>query len=73
MKLLGLDINSGEQNHISLSNGYFFSNHISNYLPIKAIYPRDKEDIVRKIKKIISEKSEIDLRSEYYRDIVNQY
>ncbi|MEE2701598.1 MAG: radical SAM protein [Thermodesulfobacteriota bacterium] len=56
-----------------LSNGYFFSNHISNYLPIKAIYPRDKEDIVRKIKKIISEKSEIDLRSEYYRDIVNQY
>tara|TARA_B100000959_G_scaffold64458_1_gene68162 strand:+ start:2867 stop:3757 length:891 start_codon:yes stop_codon:yes gene_type:complete len=56
-----------------LSNGYFFSNHISNYLPIKAIYPRDKEDIVRKIKKIISEKSEVELRSEYYRDIMNQY
>ena len=25
MKLLGLDINSGDQNHISLSNGHFFN------------------------------------------------
>tara|TARA_B100000676_G_C17756281_1_gene669228 strand:- start:132 stop:794 length:663 start_codon:yes stop_codon:yes gene_type:complete len=56
-----------------LSNGYFFSNHISNYLPIKAIYPKDKAEIVQKIKKIILEKSEEDLRPEYYRDIVNQY
>ena len=30
MKLLGLDINSGEQNHISLSDGYFF-NQDNNY------------------------------------------
>jgi len=57
----------------NLSNGYFFSNHISNYLPIKAMYPRDKEDVVKKIKKIILDKSEDELRSEYYRDIVNQY
>lgn len=57
----------------SLTNGYFFSNHISNYLPIKAIYPRDKEATVKKIKNIISEKSEDKLRSEYYRDVINQY
>ena len=56
-----------------LTNGHFFSNHISNYLPIKAIYPRDKEKTVKKIKEIISKKSEKDLRSEYYRDVVNQY
>ena len=30
MKLLGLDINSGEQNHISLSDGCFF-NQENNY------------------------------------------
>ena len=56
-----------------LSNGYFFSNHISNYLPIKAVYPKDKNDTVAKIKKIVNEKKEKELRSEYYRDIVNQY
>ena len=57
----------------NLSNGHFFSNHISNYLPIKAIYPRDKDATVRKIKDIISKKSEHKLRSEYYRDVINQY
>ena len=57
----------------NLTNGYFFSNHISNYLPIKAIYPKDKAEIVKKIKKIVLEKSEESLRPEYYRDIVNQY
>jgi radical SAM superfamily enzyme YgiQ (UPF0313 family) len=56
-----------------LTDGHFFSNHISNYLPIKAIYPRDKEATVKKIKDILSNKSEEELRSEYYRDIVNQY
>ncbi|MFL2630470.1 MAG: radical SAM protein [Thermodesulfobacteriota bacterium] len=56
-----------------LTNGHFFSNHISNYLPIKAIYPGDKEKTVKKIKDILSKKSESELRSEYYRDIVNQY
>ena len=30
MELLGLDINSGEQNHISLSNGHFFK-HENDY------------------------------------------
>ena len=56
-----------------LTDGHFFSNHISNYLPIKAIYPRDKEATVKKIKDILSSKSEKELRSEYYRDVVNQY
>ena len=57
----------------NLTNGHFFSNHISNYLPIKAIYPRDKDVTVKKIKDIISKKSEHKLRSEYYRDVINQY
>jgi len=56
-----------------LTNGHFFSNHISNYLPIKAIYPRDKDKTVKKIKNIIAKKAEGELRPEYYRDIVNQY
>ena len=56
-----------------LTDGHFFSNHISNYLPIKAINPRDKEATVKKIKDILSSKSEKELRSEYYRDVVNQY
>ena len=56
-----------------LTDGHFFSNHISNYLPIKAIYPSDKEATVKKIKDILSSKSEKELRSEYYRDVVNQY
>jgi radical SAM superfamily enzyme YgiQ (UPF0313 family) len=56
-----------------LTNGHFFSNHISNYLPIKAIYPRDKDKTVMKIKNIIAKKAEGELRPEYYRDIVNQY
>jgi hypothetical protein len=37
------------------------------------VYPKDKNDTVAKIKKIVNEKKEKELRSEYYRDIVNQY
>ena len=33
----------------------------------------NKEKTVKKIKDILSKKSESELRSEYYRDIVNQY
>jgi|TARA_B100000073_G_scaffold342359_1_gene345317 radical SAM superfamily enzyme YgiQ (UPF0313 family) len=56
-----------------LSGGYFYSNHISNYLPIKAIFPKDKDEVVSKIKEALKDKSGKQLRPEYYRDIVNQY
>jgi len=56
-----------------LTDGYFFSNHISNYLPIKAKFPRDKEKVLNDIRYVLSQKDESLLRSDYYRDVINQY
>ena len=56
-----------------LTDGYFFSNHISNYLPIKANFPRDKEKVLNDIRYVLSQKDESLLRSDYYRDVINQY
>lgn len=57
----------------SLTNGYFFSNHISNYLPVKAIFPKDKEKVLEQIRFVLSRKDESMLRPDFYRDVVNQY
>ncbi|MBI4228270.1 MAG: radical SAM protein, partial [Deltaproteobacteria bacterium] len=57
----------------NLTDGYFFSNHISNYLPIKAKFPRDKEKILIKIREVLEKKDEAYLRPDFYRDVVNQY
>ena len=57
----------------TLSDGYFFSNHISNYLPIKAKFPRDKEKVLIKIREVLEKKDETHLRPDFYRDVVNQY
>ncbi|MGH7884578.1 MAG: radical SAM protein, partial [Thermodesulfobacteriota bacterium] len=57
----------------NLTNGYFFSNHISNYLPIKAKFPEEKEKVLRRIKEVLKNKDEDLLRPDYYRDVVNQY
>lgn len=56
-----------------LSDGYFFSNHISNYLPIKAKFPRDKESVLSRIREILESKDEKYLRPDFYRDVINQY
>ena len=40
--------------HAHFTNCYFTSNHASNYLPIKARLPRDKEAMVRLIQKVVS-------------------
>jgi len=56
-----------------LSDGYFFSNHISNYLPIKAKFPQDKEKVLSEIKTVLSSGDESLLRPDYYRDVINQY
>ena len=56
-----------------LSESYFYSNHISNYLPIKAKFPKEKQEILKKIKEVLKTRDESFLRPDYYRDVVNQY
>ena len=56
-----------------LTNGYFFSNHISNYLPIKAKFPEDKDKVLRDIRDVLESGDESLLRPDYYRDVINQY
>lgn len=56
-----------------LTDGYFFSNHISNYLAIKAKFPEDKDKVLREIKSVIEKGDENLLRPDYYRDVINQY
>lgn len=57
----------------NLSNGYFFSNHISNYLPIKAKFPEDKERVLEAIRAVLRERDESVLRPDFYRNVINQY
>lgn len=57
----------------TLTDGYFFSNHISNYLPIKARFPADKERVLAEIRAVLSSGDESLLRPDYYRDVINQY
>jgi hypothetical protein len=57
----------------NLTDGYFFSNHISNYLPIKAKFPEDKERVLLEIRKVLKNRDESVLRPDYYRDVINQY
>ena len=32
--------------HTTLSSGLFYANHASNYLPVKARLPKDKEEVL---------------------------
>ncbi len=57
----------------TLTDGYFFSNHISNYLPIKAKFPADKERVLSQIRAVLASGDESLLRPDYYRDVINQY
>jgi radical SAM superfamily enzyme YgiQ (UPF0313 family) len=57
----------------NLTDGYFFANHISNYLPIKAKFPEDKEMVLEEIRRVLRNRDESVLRPEYYRDVINQY
>jgi len=57
----------------NLTNGYFFSNHISNFLPLKAKFPEDKEKVLEKIRSVTESNDESSLRPDYYRDVINQY
>ena len=51
--------------HTDLSRGLFFANHASNYLPIKARLPREKEEVIKLIEEAIAGK--IPLKPEIYR------
>lgn len=51
--------------HTNLTNGMFTSNHASNYLPIKAYLPKDKEKTMALIKKALEGK--VGLRPEWMR------
>ncbi|MER3447097.1 MAG: radical SAM protein [Candidatus Dadabacteria bacterium] len=57
----------------NLTDGYFFSNHISNYLPIKAKFPEDRERVLQEIREVLKNRDESVLRPDYYRDVINQY
>jgi radical SAM superfamily enzyme YgiQ (UPF0313 family) len=51
--------------HTDLSSGLFFANHASNYLPIKAKLPKDKESTLALIDKALA--GELRLKPEYMR------
>jgi len=51
----------------SFTHCVFRSNHASNYLPVKAALPDDKEDILRSIDAVLSTRDEKRLRPEFLR------
>jgi radical SAM superfamily enzyme YgiQ (UPF0313 family) len=55
--------------HSHLSQCYFTSNHASNYLPIKARLPRDKEAVVNLIHQVVSSEDASRLRPEFLRGL----
>jgi len=53
----------------NFTNCYFTSNHASNYLPIKARMPEEKEETVRLISNVIESRNRNILRPEYLRGL----
>jgi radical SAM superfamily enzyme YgiQ (UPF0313 family) len=53
----------------NFSNCYFTSNHASNYLPVKARLPQDKEKVVQMIRRVIEAGDAECLRPEYLRGL----
>ena len=53
----------------NFTNCYFTSNHASNYLPIKAYLPRQKEKILQMINSVIEAKDASRIRPEYLRGL----
>ena len=52
-------------NHTHLSGGLFMSNHASNYLPIKAALPKDRDKTLALIDAALQ--GEVDLKPEWMR------
>ena len=55
--------------HSHFSQCYFTANHASNYLPIKARLPRDKEAVVNLIQQVVSSEDTSRLRPEFLRGL----
>lgn len=55
--------------HADFSNCFFTSNHASNYLPIRARMPEEKEKTVRMIRHVIQSGDNRRLRPEYMRGL----
>jgi len=53
----------------NFSNCFFTSNHASNYLPVKASLPQEKEKVVRMIHMVIEARDAECLRPEYLRGL----
>jgi len=53
----------------NFSRCYFTSNHASNYLPIKARMPKDKEAVVQLIHQVVSSRDSSRLRPEFLRGL----
>ena len=53
----------------NFTNCYFTSNHASNYLPVKAYLPREKEKILKMISSVIEAKDLSQIRPEYLRGL----
>jgi radical SAM superfamily enzyme YgiQ (UPF0313 family) len=51
------------------SHCYFTANHASNYLPIKARLPKDQEEVLHHIQKVISARDTALLRPEFLRGL----
>lgn len=47
----------------------FFSNHASNYVPVEARFPRDKEKITELLKNILKRKNKDDLKPDFLRGL----
>ncbi len=53
--------------HTTITNGYFHANHASNYLPIKAKFPQDKQTTLKLIGEALQGK--VGLKPEYMRGL----
>ncbi len=53
----------------NFTNCYFTSNHASNYLPIKAYLPREKEKKLKMINSVINAKDLSQIRPEHLRGL----
>jgi radical SAM superfamily enzyme YgiQ (UPF0313 family) len=55
--------------HTDFTRCYFTSNHASNYLPIKARMPKDKDAVVSLIREVVSTRDASRLRPEFLRGL----
>jgi radical SAM superfamily enzyme YgiQ (UPF0313 family) len=53
--------------HSDFTDGFFTSNHASNYLPLKLRLPQQKEEGLKLLDKILASKDESSLKPEYLR------